>query len=61
MANQRAAYPWVSPRDDLDKAHKLIEECGYGRRREELADAAAAWQRLYRMRRPNGVFGEGPA
>jgi tetratricopeptide (TPR) repeat protein len=47
MADRRFAYPWVSPRDDLDKAHKLIEECGYGRRREELADAAAAWQRIY--------------
>ena len=37
----------ISPRDDLDKARKLIDECGYGRRREELEDAEAAWERLY--------------
>ena len=29
------------------QARKLIDECGYGRRREELADAEAAWERLY--------------
>jgi hypothetical protein len=40
-------YPWVSPRDDLDKAQRLIDECGYGRRRQELADAEAAWRRIY--------------
>jgi tetratricopeptide (TPR) repeat protein len=47
MANRPAAYPWVSPRDDLDKARRLIDECGYGRRREELEDAEAAWERVY--------------
>jgi hypothetical protein len=28
-------------------AKKLIEECSYGRRREELADAGAAYERVY--------------
>jgi hypothetical protein len=32
-------YPWKSPRDDLAAAEKLINECGYHRRDEELADA----------------------
>jgi hypothetical protein len=45
MANRHPTYPWKSPRDDLDQARKLIEECGYGRRREELADAEAAFAR----------------
>jgi hypothetical protein len=35
-------YPWDSPRADLEAAEKLIESCGYGRRREELADAKNA-------------------
>lgn len=35
-------YPWDSPRADLAAARKLIEQCGYGRRLEELADAEAA-------------------
>jgi hypothetical protein len=47
MASGPAAYPWTSPHDDLDAAKKLIDECGYGRRREELADAEAAYQRVY--------------
>jgi tetratricopeptide (TPR) repeat protein len=47
MASRPAAYSWTSPRDDLDAAEKLINECGYGRRREELADAAAAYQQVY--------------
>jgi hypothetical protein len=47
MASRPAAYPWTSPRADLDSAKKLIDECGYGRRREELADAEAAYARLY--------------
>ena len=46
MAGPPKTYPWVSPRDDLDKARKLIDECGYGRRREELEDAEAAWERV---------------
>jgi len=36
----------TSPRNDLDGAARLIEECGYGRRRDELADAEAAYKRL---------------
>jgi hypothetical protein len=47
MASRPAAYPWTSPRADLDSAKKLIDACGYGRRREELADAEAAYARLY--------------
>jgi tetratricopeptide (TPR) repeat protein len=47
MESRPAVYPWISPRDDLDAAKKLIDECGYGRRREELADAEAAYQRIY--------------
>jgi tetratricopeptide (TPR) repeat protein len=46
MESRPAAYPWTSPRDDLEAAKKLINECGYGRRREELADAEAAYQRV---------------
>ena len=37
---------WGSARADLDRARTLIEECGYGRRREELADAEAANRRM---------------
>ena len=51
MASRPAAYPWSSPRDDLDAAKSLIDECGYGRRSEELADAEAAYARLYGARR----------
>jgi len=47
---REAQYPWESPEADLAAARELIERCGYGRRREELADAEAAlaqwWQRL---------------
>jgi hypothetical protein len=32
-------YPWESPEADLEAAAELIESCGYGRRKEELADA----------------------
>jgi tetratricopeptide (TPR) repeat protein len=35
-------YPWTSPQDDLASAEKLINECGYHRRDEELADAKLA-------------------
>jgi tetratricopeptide (TPR) repeat protein len=35
-------YPWESPRHDLAEARRLIEECGYHRRDEELADAERA-------------------
>jgi hypothetical protein len=35
-------YPWRSPADDLAAAEKLISECGYHRRDQELADAKRA-------------------
>jgi hypothetical protein len=35
-------YPWTSPQKDLAAARKLIEQCGYWRRKEELEDAEAA-------------------
>jgi tetratricopeptide (TPR) repeat protein len=35
-------YPWESPQADLAAARKLIEQCGYGRRKEELEDAEEA-------------------
>lgn len=35
-------YPWKSPQDDLAAAEKLINDCGYHRRDEELADAKHA-------------------
>ena len=38
---REANYPWTSPEADLAAARELIERCGYGRRREELADADA--------------------
>jgi hypothetical protein len=37
-------YPWKSAKDDLAAARKLIDECGYHRRDEELADAERAIQ-----------------
>lgn len=39
---RQAHYPWESPEADLAAARKLIDDCGYGRRREELADAETA-------------------
>ena len=54
IANPPATYPWVSARDDLDTARKLIETCGYGRRREELEDAEAAWERISGTTAPAG-------
>ena len=39
---REAQYPWGSPAADLAAARELIEKCGYGRRKEELADAEAA-------------------
>jgi tetratricopeptide (TPR) repeat protein len=35
-------YPWESPAADLAAAEKLINDCGYHRRDEELADAKKA-------------------
>jgi hypothetical protein len=45
-------YPWATdtdgrprgPKDDLAAARKIIEKCGYWRRKEELEDAEAASQ-----------------
>jgi hypothetical protein len=34
--------PGTSPQDDLAAAEKLINDCGYHRRDEELADAKLA-------------------
>jgi len=39
-------YPWESPAADLSAARKLIESCGYGRRKEELEDAEAVIGRV---------------
>jgi hypothetical protein len=39
---EEVAYPWESPAADLVAAEKLITECGYHRRDEELADAKRA-------------------
>ena len=36
------SYPWKSPQDDLAAAERLINECGYHRRDEELGDAKRA-------------------
>jgi tetratricopeptide (TPR) repeat protein len=35
-------YPWISADHDLAEARKLIEQCGYWRRKEELEDAELA-------------------
>ena len=35
-------YPWKSPKDDLTAARKLIEQCGYWRRKKELEKAEKA-------------------
>ncbi|MEK6261867.1 MAG: DUF4062 domain-containing protein [Planctomycetota bacterium] len=40
--NEEAEYPWESPQADLAAAEKLINDCGYHRRDEELAGAKAA-------------------
>ncbi len=40
-------YPWDSPAADLQAARALIEQCGYNRRLEELADAES-----HLLRRP---------
>jgi hypothetical protein len=41
-AKKAVKYPWESPLADLAAAEKLINECGYHRRDEELADAKRA-------------------
>jgi hypothetical protein len=40
--NEARQYPWESPQANLEAAEKLINDCGYHRRDEELADAKAA-------------------
>jgi tetratricopeptide (TPR) repeat protein len=39
---EKMPYPWESSQADLAAAEKLINDCGYHRRDEELADAKAA-------------------
>ncbi|MFN0112072.1 MAG: hypothetical protein ACKVZH_24685, partial [Blastocatellia bacterium] len=39
---RESSYPWQSPQHDLAEAERLINECGYHRRDEELADAKRA-------------------
>ena len=39
---REANYPWESPQKDLAEARRLIEKCGYWRRKEELEDAEFA-------------------
>ena len=39
---EETKYPWESPAADLAAAEKLINDCGYHRRDEELADAKKA-------------------
>lgn len=39
---REAKYPWESPATDLAAAEKLINDCSYHRRDEELADAKLA-------------------
>ena len=41
-------YPWQSPQADLAAAERLINDCGYHRRDEELADAKRAILGAYR-------------
>ena len=42
LFGRETLYPWESPHADLAEARRLIEQCGYGRRKEELEDAEAA-------------------
>ena len=39
---REAKYPWESAATDLAAAEKLINDCGYHRRAEELSDAKTA-------------------
>lgn len=50
-AKRPEKYPWESPERDLAEARRLIEECGYWRRKEELEDAEAALRELERLHR----------
>ncbi len=49
--NDAGEYPWGSPRDDLAKARRLIEQHGYHRRDQELADAETAMRRWHEAKR----------
>lgn len=42
LSSAEEKYPWESPQADLAAARALIEQCGYGRRLEELEDAELA-------------------
>jgi len=42
FSSAKNIIPGKSPQDDLISAEKLINECGYHRRDEELADAKLA-------------------
>jgi tetratricopeptide (TPR) repeat protein len=42
LFSREKPYPWKSPEDDLAAAEKLINDCSYHRRDEELADAKHA-------------------
>jgi hypothetical protein len=42
VRSEEGEYPWESPEADLAAAEKLINDCGYHRRDEELADAKKA-------------------
>ena len=42
LFSRKRKYPWASPEADLKAAEKLINDCGYHRRDEELADAKRA-------------------
>jgi hypothetical protein len=48
-AKRPESYPWESAERDLAEARRLIEECGYWRRKEELEDAEAALRSLGRL------------
>jgi hypothetical protein len=41
LFSRKTLYSWENPHADLAEARRLIEKCGYGRRKEELEDAEA--------------------
>ena len=47
LFGRETLYPWESPHADLAEARRLIEKCGYGRRKEELEDAEAGLRQQY--------------
>jgi hypothetical protein len=52
---REAAYPWASAAADLAAAEKLINDCGYHRRDEELADAKRAILKTSEKEKEKGV------